>query len=44
MNVILEGLAYPIYRYETKYWSRLDPGLSGLIADAFHDEVQHVNF
>jgi hypothetical protein len=44
MNVILEGLAYPIYRYETKYWSRLDPGLSALIAGAFHDEVQHVNF
>lgn len=44
LNFILEGMAYPVYRYESKYWSRLDPGLSQLILGAFQDEVQHVGF
>lgn len=40
-NLILEGMAYPIYRYETRYWSKFDPGLSQLIHGAFRDEVHH---
>src|SRR5262249_21555997 len=43
-NIILEGMAYPIYRYEAKYWSRLDPGLSQIIRGTFADEVHHVGF
>lgn len=43
-NLILEGMAYPVYRYEIKYWSRFDPGLSKMIAGAFADEVHHVGF
>lgn len=43
-NVILEGMAYPVYRYEIKYWSRLDPGLSQIIQGAFADEVHHVTY
>jgi len=43
-NVILEGMAYPVYRYEIKYWSRLDAGLSQMIQGAFADEVHHVSY
>jgi hypothetical protein len=43
-NIILEGMAYPLYRYQRKYWSRLDPGLSQIIEGAFADEVHHVSF
>jgi hypothetical protein len=43
-NIILEGMAYPVYRYEIKYWSRLDPGLSQIIQGAFADEVHHVSY
>jgi hypothetical protein len=43
-NIILEGMAYPIYRYEIRYWQRLDPGLSRIIQGAFADEVNHVGF
>lgn len=43
-NVVLEGMAYPVYRYETKYWSRFDPGLSHIIQGAFADEVHHVSY
>lgn len=43
-NIILEGMAYPVYRYEIKYWSKLDPGLSRMIQGAFADEVHHVGF
>jgi len=43
-NIILEGMAYPVYRYEIKYWSRLDPALSRIIQGAFADEVHHVTF
>lgn len=43
-NIILEGMAYPLYRYQRKYWSRLDPGLSQIIEGAFADEVHHVTF
>lgn len=43
-NVILEGMAYPVYRYEIRYWSRLDPGLAQIIQGAFADEVHHVSY
>jgi 1,2-phenylacetyl-CoA epoxidase catalytic subunit len=43
-NIILEGMAYPVYRYEIKYWSRLDAGLSQMIQGAFADEVHHVSY
>jgi len=43
-NVILEGMAYPVYRYEIKYWSRLDPGLCQIIRGAFADEAHHVSY
>lgn len=43
-NVILEGMAYPIYRYEIKYWSKLDPSLSQMIQNVFADEVHHVSY
>jgi hypothetical protein len=41
-NLIMEGMAYPIYRYEIRYWSRFDPGLSHIIRGAFADESNHV--
>jgi 1,2-phenylacetyl-CoA epoxidase catalytic subunit len=43
-NLILEGMAYPIYRYESRYWSKFDPGLSQLIEGAFRDEIHHNRF
>lgn len=43
-NIVLEGMAYPVYRYEIKYWSKLDPALSRIIQGAFADEVHHVTF
>lgn len=43
-NLVLEGMAYPLYRYEIKYWSKLDPSLSQIIRGAFADEAHHVGF
>jgi 1,2-phenylacetyl-CoA epoxidase catalytic subunit len=43
-NIVLEGMAYPIYRYESAYWSVFDPSLTQLIRGAFADEVHHVKF
>ena len=43
-NIVLEGMAYPIYRYESAYWSVFDPQLTQLIRGAFADEVHHVKF
>jgi 1,2-phenylacetyl-CoA epoxidase catalytic subunit len=43
-NIILEGMAYPVYRYEIKYWSSLDAGLTQIIRGAFADEVHHVSY
>jgi hypothetical protein len=43
-NITLEGMAYPIYRYEIKYWSRFDPSLSQVIRGAFADEAHHVGY
>lgn len=43
-NLILEGMAFPIYRYEARYWTWFDPGLSQIIRGAFADEVQHTGY
>src|SRR5258708_37998719 len=43
-NLVLEGMAYPLYRYEIKYWSKFDPGLTRTIQGAFADESHHVGF
>ena len=43
-NITLEGMAYPVYRYEIRYWSRFDPSLSQVIRGAFADEAHHVGF
>jgi len=43
-NLVLEGMAYPMYRYEIKYWSKFDPGLTRTIQGAFADESHHVVF
>ena len=41
-NLIMEGMAYPVYRYEYKYWSVFDPSLKKIIRGAFADEAHHV--
>jgi len=43
-NIVMEGMAYPLYRYEIKYWSRIDPSLAQIIRGAFADEAHHVGF
>lgn len=43
-NIIMEGMAYPLYRYQIKYWSRTDPSLSQMIRGAFADEAHHVTY
>jgi hypothetical protein len=43
-NIIMEGMAYPLYRYQIKYWSRIDPSLSQMIRGAFADEAHHVSY
>jgi hypothetical protein len=44
MNLVLEGMAHPVYSYEERYWKPLDPYLSGLVHSAFTDETRHVAF
>ncbi|HXZ97235.1 MAG TPA: ferritin-like domain-containing protein [Burkholderiales bacterium] len=43
-NIVMEGMSYPVYRYEIKYWSRIDSSLSQIIRGAFADEVHHVSY
>jgi hypothetical protein len=43
-NLILEGMAYPLYGYEERYWAPVDPYLARLIRSAFADETRHVAF
>jgi hypothetical protein len=43
-NLVLEGMAYPLYAYEERYWTPVDPYLARLIASAFADETRHVAF
>jgi hypothetical protein len=43
-NLLLEGMAYPLYAYEERYWQPIDPYLAGLVRGAFVDETRHVLF
>jgi hypothetical protein len=42
MNLVLEGMAHPLYAYEQRYWQPADPYLTRLIGGAFVDETRHV--
>lgn len=44
MNLVLEGMAYPLYAYEERYWQPVDPYLADLVRGAFADETRHVAF
>jgi hypothetical protein len=44
INLVLEGMAYPLYAYEERYWQAVDPYLARLIRGAFTDETRHVAF
>jgi hypothetical protein len=44
INLVLEGMAYPLYAYEERYWKPVDPYLAKLIRGAFTDETRHVAF
>ncbi len=44
MNLVLEGMAYPLYSYEERYWRTIDPYLSRLVHNAFADESRHCAF
>ena len=43
-NLVLEGMAYPLYAYEEAYWAPIDPYLARLVRGAFTDETRHVHF
>ncbi|WP_138927873.1 hypothetical protein [Verminephrobacter aporrectodeae] len=43
-NIEMEGMVYPLYRYEMKYWSRIDSAFSHIVKGAFADEAHHVGF
>ena len=43
-NLLLEGMAYPLYAYEERYWQPIDPYLAGLVRSAFVDETRHVHY
>jgi hypothetical protein len=42
-NLLLEGMAYPLYAYEERYWQPIDPYLARLVRGAFIDETRHVS-
>jgi hypothetical protein len=44
LNVILEGMASPLYGYEMRYWRPFDPALVGIIEGAFRDECRHTAY
>jgi Methane/Phenol/Toluene Hydroxylase len=44
MNLVLEGMAHPLYAYEERYWKPLDAYLARLVRAAFTDETRHVAF
>jgi hypothetical protein len=44
MNLVLEGMAYPLYAYEERYWQPVDPYLARLVRNAYADETRHVAF
>jgi len=43
-NLVLEGMAHPLYSYEERYWKPVDPYLARLVRGAFIDETRHVAF
>ena len=43
-NLVLEGMAHPLYSYEERYWKPIDPYLARLVRGAFIDETRHVAF
>lgn len=43
VNLVLEGMAYPLYAYEERYWAPVDPYLARLVRSAFTDETRHVH-
>ena len=43
-NLLLEGMAYPLYAYEERYWRPVDPHLAQLVRGAFVDETRHVTY
>jgi hypothetical protein len=43
-NLVLEGMAHPLYSYEERYWRPVDPYLARLVRGAFIDETRHVAF
>jgi hypothetical protein len=44
MNLVLEGMAYPLYAYEERYWQPVDPYLARMVRSAYADETRHVAF
>ncbi|HYL59720.1 MAG TPA: hypothetical protein VEU51_12695 [Candidatus Acidoferrales bacterium] len=44
MNLVLEGMAHPVYAYEERYWKPIDPYLAQLVRSSFTDETRHVAF
>lgn len=44
MNLIFEGMAFPLYAYEERYWQPVDPFLGSLVRSAYADESRHVGF
>lgn len=44
MNLIFEGLAFPLYTYEERYWQPIDPYLASLVRSAAADESRHVGY
>lgn len=44
VNLVLEGMAYPLYAYEQRYWRPVDPYLAQLVRGAFVDETRHVTY
>jgi hypothetical protein len=44
MNLVLEGMAFPLYAYEERYWQPVDPFLGKLVHHAYADESRHCAF
>lgn len=44
MNLVLEGMAFPLYAYEERYWQPVDRYLASLVRGAFVDESRHCAF
>lgn len=42
LNLVLKGLAAPLYRHEVRYWQPVDPTLAALAQTAAEHECRHV--